>query len=82
MTFLFLKGFYRGLALGLDMIYIDETACSLENSHFRDWIEKDEEFINGAEAKLREKINIIMAINSNDILHYKIVEITINQEIF
>jgi len=82
MTFLFLKGFYRGLAQGLDMIYIDETACSLENTHFRDWIEKDGEFINGAEAKLREKINIIMAINLNGILNYKIVDTTINQSIF
>ena len=82
MSFLFLKGFYRGLSLGLDMIYIDETACSLENIHLKDWIESDKEFINGAEAKLKEKINIITAINSNGILHYKIADTTINQTIF
>ena len=51
MTFLFLKGLYRGLSLGLDMIYIDETVCLLENIHFRDWIEIDGEFIKGAETK-------------------------------
>ena len=74
MTFLFLKGLNRGLSLGLDMIYIDETVCSLENIYFRDWIEIDGEFIKRAETKLREKINIIMAIEPNGILHYKIID--------
>lgn len=64
------------------MIYIDETACSLENTHLKVWIETDKEFINGAETKLKEKINIIMAINLNGILHYKIEKTTINQKIF
>ena len=82
MTYLFLKGLYRGLSLDLDMVYIDETACSLENTHLKDWLESEKEFINGAETKLKEKINIIMAINSNGILHYKLIDTTINQTIF
>ena len=41
MNFLFLKSICRCLSLGLNIIYIDETGFSLNNTNLRMWCKKD-----------------------------------------
>lgn len=82
MEFLFLKCIVRAMKLNLGIIFIDETSFYLENNNFRDWIGKKENILKGAEKYLKEKINVIMAINEKGIVHYKLVETNVNADIF
>ena len=79
---IFLKALLRAMSLGMDIIYIDETACCLQNNNYKDWIGENEEIIRGAEKGAKEKINIIMAINIKGIIDYKIIDSNINSSIF
>ena len=72
MEFLFLKCVIRVINNNLNILFIDETSCYLQNNNFRDWIGKEEEILKGSEKGLKEKFNVVMAINKVKIIHYKI----------
>ena len=82
MHFLFLKAIMKGIQDGLDIIYLDETGCYLENKNFYDWVGKDNSIIKGADKNLKEKINIIMAMGLKEVLHYKLISSSVNSENF
>ena len=37
MQIIFLKTLLRAINIGIDIIYIDETACCLQNNNYKDW---------------------------------------------
>ena len=82
MEFLFLKCVVRAINNNLNIIFIDETACYLQNNNFRNWIGKEEKILKGAEKGLKEKFNVVMAINKEKIIHYKIYNENVNSELF
>ena len=82
MHFLFLKALITSLKKSLNIIYIDETGCFLQNDNYKDWISKEETFYGGAKTGLKGKINIICAISLKGIIHYKLVDINVNSEIY
>ena len=82
MQIIFLKALLRAIKIGIDIIYIDETACYLQNNNFKDWVGKNEELIKGPETGTKEKINIVMAIDINGIIDYKITDTNINSKVF
>ena len=69
MNFLFLKSICRCLRLGLNIIYIDETGFSLNNTNLRMWRKKDEDIIGGSKTNSKNKINLIMAIDKKQIIY-------------
>ena len=69
MNFLFLKSICSCLSLGLNIIYIDETGFSLNNTNLRMWRKKDEEIQGGAKTNSKMKINLIKAIDKKQIIY-------------
>lgn len=82
MHFLFLKAIITGMKNNLEIIYIDETGCFLQNDNYRDWVSKGQSIYEGATKGLKSKVNVICAINLKKVIHYKIVESSVNSEIF
>jgi transposase len=69
MNFLFLKAICRCIRLGLKLIYIDETGFSLNNTNLRMWRKNKEEILKGPKKDSHQKINLIMAINNQEIIY-------------
>jgi hypothetical protein len=82
MNYIFLKAILRAIKIGVNIIYIDETTCSLQNNNFKDWYGEKENWNKGPETRIKEKTNIIMAIGINGIIHYKMVESSIDKKKF
>lgn len=56
------------------IVFIDETGFSLNNANLKVWRNSKEQIYAGARGNGKEKINLILAINKNEILlghHYK-----------
>ena len=75
-----MKIFSRAIRLGLKFIYIDESGFYLHNNHFRNWVEDNEEiyFYN----KGNKKLNLLLAVSSEKIIHYSIQEENTNSSNF
>ena len=82
MHMIFLKGIMKGIIENYNIIYVDETGCCLENINYRDWVHKNDSILKGAENNLKSRINIIAGISLKGIVHYKIVQTTVDSEIF
>ena len=82
MTHFFIKGIVRSLVFDLKLLFIDETAFKLANNNYFTWRKRGETIIGGAENNLRKQMNMISAIDDKSIVHYKIVDKPINNEIF
>jgi len=72
-TWFFLKVFIRVFKLKGDFIFIDESAFYTHTSNYKQWRKVDEEIF--YEINDSYKVNLIMAVNTNKVLHYKITEI-------
>lgn len=64
----------------MDFIYIDETKIQLKNSNFRMWRAKFDSF--NYCSKKQYKINLILVISKNDIIHYELIKNNTNTNIF
>ena len=75
-----MKIFSSAIRLGLKFIYIDESGFYLHNNHFRNWVEDNEEiyFYN----KGNKKLNLLLAVSSEKIIHYSIQEENTNSSNF
>lgn len=80
--FLFIKTILRAINKEMNLIYIDETWCFLENNYYKDWIENKGSIIKEAENGQKEKYNIIMAINLERIIHFKSVSSNVDSNVF
>ena len=69
-SFFFLKIILRALSMGLEIIFIDESGFFTQNNHFRCWRKNSQEIYN--HIKDNKKVNLIMAVNSYKICHYKL----------
>lgn len=69
-SFFFIKVILRALGMGLEIIFIDESGFFTQNNHFRCWRKKGQEIY--SQIKDNKKVNLIMAVNSSQICHYKL----------
>ena len=69
MTFIFIKGILRSLYLGLNLIFIDETGFTLTNNNLKMWRKNHQEILGGTSGNGKNKINLIMAIDKNEIIY-------------
>ena len=68
-TFAFLKAISRSINLGFKLVFIDETGFCLNNVNLKMWRKSGEEIIAGPKADLKRRINLIMAIDNNEIIY-------------
>lgn len=80
MSFLFLKIFLRGLKLNANYIFIDEAGFDLINSNFRTWRNKESDIFSKIDKKNR--LNLLMAVSKDRIIHYKLTNETTNSNLF
>lgn len=78
----FIKGIVRSLKLGLKLIFIDETGFQLENNNYYCWRCYKEEIQGGATIKLKDRINLISAVDDKEIIHFKIINKTVKHNDF
>lgn len=69
-SFFFLKIILRAITMGLEIIFIDESGFFTQNNHFRCWRKNSQEIYN--HIRDNQKVNLIMAVNSYKICHYKL----------
>lgn len=68
-TFFFLKVFNRGISLGLNFIFLDESGIFLYNNNYKNWVENNEEiYYNSGKNK---KLNLFLAVSPEKIIHHK-----------
>ena len=54
MQIIILKTLLRAKNIGIDIIYIDETSCNLQNNNYKDWLGKNKELIKGSERGVKK----------------------------
>ena len=59
MKIMFLKTILRAINQNLELIFIDETSCALQNNNYKDWIGKKEEKEEKIDEKNEDNKNII-----------------------
>ena len=74
MLAIFIKVIIRSIKLGLKLIFIDETGFQLGNNNYYDWREYDELIFGGAKSDQKDRINLILAIDDEKILHQKLTK--------
>lgn len=79
-SFFFIKIVARSISLGLKFIFIDESGFSLKNNNYKSWFFQDEEIYYGL--NLTSKINLILGVSDNKIIHYQINEENTTSAIF
>ena len=79
-SFFLIRLIYQVLINQMDIIYIDETKIQLKNSNFRMWRYKYDSF-NYCSIK-QDKINLILAVSKNDVVHYEFVKKNTDTNIF
>ena len=79
MKIFFLKGILRAIKLNFIILYIDETVFKLTNNNYYEWRYKDELIIGGAENELKKQLNLIFAIDVENIIHYQFENNPINK---
>ena len=69
MLAIFIKSIFRIIKLGLKLMFIDETGMQLLNNNFYDWRTKEEIITGGAKNDLKSRLNLILAIDKEKIIH-------------
>ena len=82
MSFLFTKTILRGLQLGLELIFLDESGFQLQNSKYYRWRLPGEEFPYGPNTNVSVKSNLILAVTNKKVLSYKIIRENTTSQIF
>lgn len=72
MSYGFIIGIIKAITSKLRLVYIDECGFQLENSNLRMWRKNGEEITGGGQTNLKNRINLILAIDQKEILlgHY------------
>ena len=79
-SFFFIKIISRALSLNLKLVFIDESGFRLKNNHYKNWIfDKEQIYKNNYNDK---KINLILAVSKDNILHYQINKENTDSKIF
>ena len=80
MSFFFLNIFLRGLKLGANFIFIDESGFDLLNTNFRVWRSREKDYFSKVGKK--ERLNLVMAVNNDRIIHYHLTNENTNSDNF
>ena len=68
------------MLLGLKLVFIDESGFRLKNTHYKNWIfDKEQIYKNNYNDK---KINLILAVSKENIIHYQINKENTDSKIF
>lgn len=82
MTFVFIRGFLRSMILKLNMIFVDETNFLLENKNLYLWRNPEEKIIAGGKNNIKERLNLILGVSKDKIIHKKFVRGSVDSKIF
>ena len=82
MTHIFLKGVIRALKMNLKIIYIDESGFQLKNNNFFTWRKKNEDIKGGTKKEIKDRLNLILAIDDSKVISYKLTKDSIDHHIF
>lgn len=80
LTFAFVKIIARCISQKFNLIYVDESAIQNTNNNFYCWRKSDEDIY--AELGPKKRLNLLMAINQDSILHYEFNFETTDEDIF
>ena len=70
------------MILKLKMIFVDETNFLLENKNLYLWRNPEEKIIAGGKNNIKERLNLILGVNKDKIIHKKFVRGTVDSKIF
>ena len=82
MSFIFLRILFRTLLFQLNIIYVDETGFVLSNDNYYTWRKSDEQIYDGPKTKIKERLNLILAVFNKKVLHKKYVKGSLNANVF
>ena len=82
MTFIYIRIFLKSLLLDLNIIYLDETGFLLENNNYFTWRGEKEVILDGPKNKSKERLNLILAVSKNKIIHRQFIRQSIDTKIF
>lgn len=68
MAFIFIRIFLKSLSLNLNIIFLDETGFLLENNNYFTWRQNNETICKGPKNKLKERLNLILAVSNQKII--------------
>ena len=79
-SFSFIKIIQRCLKLNIKLIFVDETSILSTNNNYRIWrIPKQEIYV---KIPKKERVNLIMGVSDNDVIHYSFNSENTNEKIF
>lgn len=79
-AFFLIRLIYQIISKGMVLVFIDESKIQLKNSNFRKWRNKNDSFNYGSNKQ--EKINLILAVSKDKVIHYELNKKNINTDIF
>jgi transposase len=79
-TYLYIKVLTNAILQKLYVVFIDESGFKIQNNNFRNWIKKGINLnVNSGE---RGKVNLIMGISSDRVVHYELNRINTDRNVF
>lgn len=82
MSFVYLRCFIRSLILKLNIIFIDESGFLIQNNNYHCWRSVEGEIHDGPKNRIKERINLILAVSSKNVVAQKFVKGSVNSQIF
>jgi len=82
MSFVFIRIFFRSMLMKLNIIFVDETGFLLQNNNYFSWRERDEQIYSGAKKNNKERLNLILAVTNQNVIHKKFLKSSVNSNIF
>ena len=79
-SFFLLRLLFEILSKGLNIIFVDETKIQLKNSNYHTWRNKNDSF--NYSSINQDKINLILGVSKNKVIHYEFIKRNINDIIF
>ena len=79
-TFFVLKVLIRHIKLGGNIIYVDESSFSTVNNNYKTWRQQNSQIFN--QINDNQKINLILAVSSERVIHWKILNQNTTSAIF
>ena len=82
MAFIFIRIFLKSLSLNLNIIFLDETGFLLENNNYFTWRQNNETISKGPINKLKERLNLILAVSNQKIIRKAFYKNSIDTKFF
>ena len=76
----FLKIVERAIRQNMKLIFLDESSILSANNNYRIWRQKEEDVF--FQIPKKERVNLVMAISEDEVLHYYFAKKNINKKFF